>query len=639
MADKPLKYIPPRRKSPPPPQQQLPKASPPPLPSSNPSTITAAANAKGKRPASPSPINTKGGGSPSPTPSATGAPTVRRPSAFAAARPPAFTPPKPSEIAEALSRESLYGSGDIDYNARPSGSPSSLSTLGRISDMDDRNISPVSSRGSASRSYPGLGSSGGGGGSGSPTSYDGRSNTSPPIPPSRLSSMNRPGSSSRQPYANDFFPQTTGDLSTFNQYQQPDFHPPLSSSPSFPYSDFKPFKSDASSKGSSIKSVKDRITAKGNIRDSTATTTSNRSSGTFDRNKEHRSFGRKVWRVMARIVTIIVPDCFLPMRTRRGKEAWREKVLLCFIGLFTSAAVALSFMYFSPLVCPKTNDFTISELAGSKSHVAINGYIYEVGRFRRDASLRTLADAVAPFVGLDVSSMFPTFLFMTRRNGTFVDADIAQVANSSAGGNWFLKMLATPGIVLDKGRLVQCPSPRGDGKSAPCFNPFNDTLIRRHAVGFVSNRRRDITKTLTVADVVIDFKVYNVASYTTSIASDMSTAFLPLPVTRALVDNAGDDATDALKNVANRTAVIRVLDKLFFAGVTSDALLTPCERLNPLLFACYGPLALILVLRMFAAFFITPPSPKPTKPSCNLIMVPVYHESKSTLVRTFDKIL
>lgn len=118
---------------------------------------------------------------------------------------------------------------------------------------------------------------------------------------------------------------------------------------------------------------------------------------------------RRKWLGFTRLITWWIPDKMLvhfgKMSIPEVRQAWREKVTLCFIILLFSSFMLFNVTMLAKLICPTQHVFTMNEIGrfpASKPHVVVFGRVYDVSKLIGDSSASFLIRGA----GTDMSSYF-----------------------------------------------------------------------------------------------------------------------------------------------------------------------------------------------------------------------------------------
>jgi len=136
--------------------------------------------------------------------------------------------------------------------------------------------------------------------------------------------------------------------------------------------------------------------------------------------------GSRLWKSLAVGMTCIIPDKIIPREKPSAKLAWREKVAICLIVFFISAAIVGGIGFLPIFLCRSSDQFTQREINNQrgKAWVTIFGTIYDVRNYikRHPGGSQQISD----FLGQDASDLFPrpppsalpTFCLDTAKNSS-----------------------------------------------------------------------------------------------------------------------------------------------------------------------------------------------------------------------------
>jgi chitin synthase len=126
---------------------------------------------------------------------------------------------------------------------------------------------------------------------------------------------------------------------------------------------------------------------------------------------------RKRWLAFVWAMTWYVPSPALNhcggLKRRDVRLAWREKVALCMLIFFLSAAMVVFIVFFGPLICPHQDVYSLSELQGKtdkdSAYVAIRGEVFDLTKFAPHhwASEVIPDSALFDYAGKDATNLFP----------------------------------------------------------------------------------------------------------------------------------------------------------------------------------------------------------------------------------------
>ncbi len=120
--------------------------------------------------------------------------------------------------------------------------------------------------------------------------------------------------------------------------------------------------------------------------------------------------GSTSWRIFSRVVTFWAPDIFLSslggMKDPNVRQAWREKIALCFIICILCAGVGFATVGFQKVLCPEnaSSDVRFLRVGSSPGTLSIQGVIFNVSSARPTKDVDFAALARTP--GRDITSLF-----------------------------------------------------------------------------------------------------------------------------------------------------------------------------------------------------------------------------------------
>ncbi|CAI2163043.1 10104_t:CDS:2 [Funneliformis geosporum] len=118
-----------------------------------------------------------------------------------------------------------------------------------------------------------------------------------------------------------------------------------------------------------------------------------------------------VWVIFSKVVTFWAPGALLSsigLNDKQSRQAWREKIALCFIAVIMGGMVAFMTVGFSVVLCPPSqsdNPFKFKRFGEAPGHLGINGWQFDVtnGLSRPGLDFQKLAGEQN---GQDISVLF-----------------------------------------------------------------------------------------------------------------------------------------------------------------------------------------------------------------------------------------
>lgn len=230
---------------------------------------------------------------------------------------------------------------------------------------------------------------------------------------------------------------------------------------------------------------------------------------------------RLIWISFAKLLTLFIPDKLLRYvagRRTHGKItllfphfqtliqlikiasciAWREKIALFFLLIFSAAAFCFWLEYVSSLVCSPKKLFDYRSLFSNDSKLsAIHGSVVDWSDYSSE-----MADFVNQYPHQDLSLDFPKFMALSRPTSTTnYDDPVLNICiqdfNKTAQADAWLKYYLTihPGYDYQNNTLLHCPMPgKPNITGAPCFSTMDGYKTK----GGKKKKHFDIRKFLIV---------------------------------------------------------------------------------------------------------------------------------------------
>ncbi|ORX61579.1 hypothetical protein DM01DRAFT_1332180 [Hesseltinella vesiculosa] len=351
----------------------------------------------------------------------------------------------------------------------------------------------------------------------------------------------------------------------------------------------------------------------------------------------HVPSGRRlVWVVLSALCTFFIPNVLLRyafhLTSSTSRQAWREKFTTTILFVVIAGLFCVWLEYLSTFFCDHEHHMWAGTVYRNKSTFStVNGRVIDWYNDDND-----IAMAVRPYVGMDVSPMFPAYMNLKRNsandqnapysNPQYQDCIGAQNYTSQADAWLAYRMTTDPGLQVDQnGNLVSCPLPNQlNTTGAPCFYS-EANLSLANAMGYKGNLVFGIDYILNNCSslstpsaqgkgfVVLDNLVLDVTNYleyatnmvlvTTNVHSRafaVDRMFLPLDITTMLYLNLGTDITTYFdnNNISNAGIYRQCLKDMFYAGITANGIEEGCLKVNPALWATMGCGLLYFFIKM-----------------------------------------
>ncbi|KAI8643982.1 chitin synthase-domain-containing protein [Parasitella parasitica] len=410
---------------------------------------------------------------------------------------------------------------------------------------------------------------------------------------------------------------------------------------------------------------------------------------------------RLVWISFSRFLTFLIPDFLLyyvgGLTSSESRQAWREKIALFFLFLFSAAFFCFWLEYISSYFCDPEKPLAYHEVFSNDSKMAaINGKAVD---WRHTGIASPMIDWVNQYPHHDLSANFPKFIKLSRSSDqdqyrdSILNDCVYYQSNADKADAWLDYILQhDPGYSYSRtelDHLSQCPLPDHlNVTGGPCFYgadyeaqisalpvkgdiEYDPDVIRRtyNALPSPDNSTKQ-------AYVILDGYVLDVTTYLSGattiipLSSTLSSRsfaldrmFLPLDLTLFLYINLGKDITDGFDgNVTENPTLYRnCLIHLFQKGVVPSYISSDCSRINPALWATMGVGLLYFLVKMNLAYlsrvsfihrFLFNFAPEFSSASFlyqqrssaaqhvqwphTILMVPCFSESSETLKQTLD---
>ncbi|KAF9047291.1 chitin synthase-domain-containing protein [Panaeolus papilionaceus] len=120
--------------------------------------------------------------------------------------------------------------------------------------------------------------------------------------------------------------------------------------------------------------------------------------------------GSQAWRIFSRIITVWAPDVLLSslggMKEAAVRQAWREKIALCFIIAILCAAVGFATVGFQKVLCPVqgNSDNRFMRVGSVPGTLSIRGEVYQTSRAQPTGGVDFQSLASKP--GQDITNLF-----------------------------------------------------------------------------------------------------------------------------------------------------------------------------------------------------------------------------------------
>jgi chitin synthase len=345
------------------------------------------------------------------------------------------------------------------------------------------------------------------------------------------------------------------------------------------------------------------------------------------------------WYNFSRCVTCCVPNGCIRKEDVEAKQAWREKVAICFCVFLASAFFVGLFGFIPVFLCRERTVYTLGNVQErtKEDWVVLNGYVYDVGGlFERHP---TGPQGVEAFLHDDASRMFPRLPpimlpDMCLNKAKFLDNEVLQVTTPTCSDmtNEDLK------------NGVPCHTfVTGVNATAKYMGEFEKGVLAHDGAVLLDS---PFTFWVSIHD-----RVYNVTKYvneirneqTKQIEKDHPMAYLEPTLNNLVINKLNEDATELFLSVYPDDRVLNCMDELFYVGIIDTRFDVVCFVLNIIMYFLLIFVALIMIAQMVCSLMYIAKgtrtySDEDTQDQV-IIMVPCYNEGASELIKTIDSVL
>jgi len=254
--------------------------------------------------------------------------------------------------------------------------------------------------------------------------------------------------------------------------------------------------------------------------------------------------GSTAWRIFSRIVTFWAPDFLLSslggLKDKATRQAWREKIALCFLIAILCCAVGFATVGFQKVLCPQTSGKGrhFVRLGSSVNTLGVQGFIYNVSAAASPDDVSFTNLATQP--GQDITTLFQRDAanFRTCRGLNFR-------------------------VALDPPCSTVTPCPLGNINSSATFTALN-IVNTNNIVGY------DWDQVATLKDYfVLDGAVLNMGPYMQTHPNPIPTDELDIALRtlmRIQSSTSGKDGTRLLSSRSDIRSALPCLKQRYYAG-------------------------------------------------------------------------
>jgi len=319
---------------------------------------------------------------------------------------------------------------------------------------------------------------------------------------------------------------------------------------------------------------------------------------------------RKYWVGVVWLMTFWIPTSFMSccgkMKRSDVRQAWREKVALCFLILMISAVAIFLIAGLGPILCPSLNQYSPGELSNHawEEHdvwVAVHGQIYDYTHLARTHT--TGPERVYEYAGKDASELFyrdPSLCGLTAKK---------------------------PYDHINSQNFDHNPE-----ASLSILNRRNKKIWK----GSLAYKRKWIAEKHANSDswwIIIDKRVYNLTRY----KNDNENYYGDV-ATNIIYTSPGQDVTNAFMDSPEARQALRCMDAINYVGTIDTRDSPQCLLANYLLLSATGILVAIMVFKFLAALQLGSRREPEEHDKFVVCQVPCYTETEESLKKTLDSL-
>lgn len=345
---------------------------------------------------------------------------------------------------------------------------------------------------------------------------------------------------------------------------------------------------------------------------------------------------RRWWRSFSRLCTFLVADCFIPGASAEAKQAWREKIAICFIMLGTSALFVGGFGVLPLIICEEETIYTWEDIwaQNNEAWTVIHGTIYDMENLihKHPGGI----DNILAFLGKDASKLFPRPAPATLPPACLNPEKFKDHTRNSTipECTHFTKEDVLAGLTCHDFAA-------GINGTRKYLDPYKRGILAfsgaelDHAHGNW---------------IVIYDRVYNVTDYVNAVKNELSflieedheNAFLAPTLNSMILNKLNQDATELYETLFVGNSTLQCMDELFYAGSLDTRFDPLCFALNSVVYVMLAIVGMVLIVKLivsmrYVAVIDRTFNPEDTREPV-LVMVPCYTET-SEIDRTVTSLL
>jgi len=347
------------------------------------------------------------------------------------------------------------------------------------------------------------------------------------------------------------------------------------------------------------------------------------------------------WYRFSHAMTCCFPDACIRKDDADAKQAWREKVAICWC-VFAASLFFVGIFGFIPVVlCLERQVYTLENIRErvEQEWIAVHGYVYDVADLFTRLPPGPFLDSMQAFLHDDASKMFPR-----------------------------TPLALLPDMCLNRAKIDDNPALQS---TTPTCSDFNEEDIKNgipcHDFATGTNATSKYLGEFVQGDlahdgavlvehpftfwVSINDRVYNVTDYvndirnvqTKQIEKDHPMAYLEPTLNNLVINKLNEDATELFLSVYPDDLVLQCMDELFYVGIIDTRFDVICFILNILMYFLLCFIAFIMIAQMVCSLmYIAKGTRTYTEEDTQdqvIVMVPCYNEGGLELIKTLDSVL
>ena len=345
------------------------------------------------------------------------------------------------------------------------------------------------------------------------------------------------------------------------------------------------------------------------------------------------------WYNFSRCVTFPIPSACIKKEDDEAKQAWREKVAICFVVFLASSFFVGIFGFIPVILCRERTVYTLPNVQErtNENWIAVNGWVYDVTDLLERHPKGPAG--VEAFLNEDASRMFPRtppalLPDMCLNKGKFEDNE--ELQNTKPSCVDFTEEDIKNGLPCHD--FVT-----GMNATAKYMGEFEQGALAHDGSVLLES---PFTFWVSIHD-----RVYNVTSYVNSIRNEQTkqiekdhpNAYLEPTLNNLVINKLNEDATELFQSVYPDDRVLGCMDELFYVGIIDTRFDVVCFVLNIIMYFLLCFVALIMIAQMFCSLMYIAKgtrtySAEDTQDQV-IVMVPCYNEGGAELIKTCDSVL